>query len=472
MISQVDTVDCGPACLATVLAHWGKRESLHHLRELAGTTQTGTSLFGLYRAAKSLGLEARALEVDLERLRNLTLPVILHWDNNHYVVLAKLTEHKALIQDPAAGQRWLPLEELVKHWTGKLLWLEPGENFERSTSQHPRGLRGLLARLAFFKGSGWVLAQLAFGTIVLALLGLAAPVLSQILFDNVLATQNSALMPYLLAGIFLLLAFQTSFGAAQGYLSGRLLLRLDAHLQRFYLNHLLHLPQRIHETRLVGDLLARFGDLSQVQGVLASFLVGTPAALLTVILSFGLLASYNVSLALVALVNLPLQVLYLLWLSPRLQRVSHKQLEKDSEVQSFLISSLEGLSTLKTRQAEAWALSRGKSKVNELMGANWQGLMLSTWGGVIFGLLSHVGTLITLWYGAVQVLQAELTVGQLVAAYGLVQAAVQALSEVTDSIEQIQEGIVASDRLSEVLELPTEQDSDELAYLHCKKRSL
>ena len=99
------------------------------------------------------------------------------------------------------------------------------------------------------------------------------------------------------------------------------------------------------------------------------------------------------------------------------------------------------------------------------MGANWQGLTLSTWGGVVFGLLSHVGTLVTLWYGAVQVLQADLTVGQLVAAYGLVQGAVAALSEVTSNIEGIQEGVVASDRLSEVLELPTEQEGSELSTL-------
>ena len=465
MTSQVDSVDCGPACLATVLAHWGRHESLHYLRDLAGTTRTGTTLLGLYRAAQALGLKVKALEVDLERLHGLTLPVILHWEDSHYVVLAKLCRRKALIYDPATGKRWVSLQELTQHWVGKLLWLEPAEGFESNAAQRARGLRGLLSRLALFKGSVWVLAQLAFGTVVLASLNLAAPVLSQILFDDVLAKHNSALMPYLLMGIFFLLATQTSFGAVQGFLAGRLLLRLDAHLQRFYLNHLLRLPQRIHETRLVGDLLSRFGDLSQVQGVLASFLLSVPAALLTLLLSLGLIASYNLSLAVVALVNLPLQIVYLLWLSPRLKRINRKQLEKSGEVQSFLIGSLDGLSTLKTRRAENWALSRGTDKIAELVEANRQGLTLSTWGGIVFGLLSHVGTLITLWYGAAQVLHATLTVGQLVAAYGLVQSAVQALSQVTSNLEQIQEGVVASDRLSEVLELPTEQDSGKIDSL-------
>ncbi len=133
VIRQVDRTDCGPACVATVLAYWGRWEPLYRLREVAGTTQSGTSMLGLVRLSKQLGLEVRALEADLEGLQTLEPPLVLHWEHNHYVVLAQLGRRKAQIADPGAGLRWIPLEELRQKWTGKVLWLRPSPGFERAT---------------------------------------------------------------------------------------------------------------------------------------------------------------------------------------------------------------------------------------------------------------------------------------------------------------------------------------------------
>ena len=460
VVRQVDATDCGPACLATVLAYWGRLEPIYRLRELAGTTQAGTSFLGLYRAAGQLGIEAKAFAADVEGLETLELPLILHWEHNHYVVLFQLKQERALLGDPATGRRWVARKELDEKWTGKVLWLKPSLSFEPGNFVGKRGFKGLLGHLVHFRGSGPVLLEIALGTIILSLLAMGAPLLSQILFDQVLTYREASLLPYLLAGIFLLSAFQTGFGTAQGYISGHLAMKLSYRLKLGYLDHLVRLPQRIHETRLVGDLLARFGDLERVQGILTHLMVGLPAAFMTLVLSMGMLFVYNVPLACVALINLPLQILYLTWLSPRLRRISREELKKGGEVQSFFISNLEGVSTLKALQAETWALSRGRNQMSGLMDTSWRGFMLSTWGGVIFGLLGSLGSLVTLLFGASQVLQLNLTVGQLVATYGLVQNATGALSTITGSIEDIQEGIVASDRLQEVLELEPETNHE------------
>ena len=456
VLRQVDSTDCGPACLATVLAYWGRLEPLYRLRDLAGTTQAGTSFAGLYRAASKLNVEIKAFGADLEGLKTLELPLILHWEHNHYVVLFRLTPKRALLGDPATGRRWVTLDELGDKWTGKLLWLKPAHVFERGDFGGRRGFGGLLAHLSHFRGAGPVLFEVALSTVILALLSLSAPILSQILFDQVLTYREASLLPYLLAGIFLLSAFQTAFGTAQGYMSGHLAMKLNYRLELGYLDHLLRLPQRVHETRLVGDLLSRFGDLRRVRDVLTKLMAGLPAAVLTLALSMGILFVYNVPLALVALVNLPLQILYLGWLSPRLRRISREELKKDGEVQSFLIGNLEGVSTLKALSAEPWAMMRGRNQVSSFMDVSWRSFLLSMWGGMVFGLLGHLGSLVTLLFGATQVLKLELTVGQLIAAYGLMQNAVGALSTITGHVEEIQEGVVASDRLQEVLELEPE----------------
>ena len=111
---------------------------------------------------------------------------------------------------------------------------------------------------------------------------------------------------------------------------------------------------------------------------------------------------------------------------------------------------------LKALRAESWALMRGRDQISGLNDLSWQGFLLSNWGGASLGLLGNAFSMFLLWYGAGQVLRLELTVGQLVAAYGLLQNALGALSTITSSVAAVQEGIVASDRLAEILELELE----------------
>jgi ABC-type bacteriocin/lantibiotic exporter with double-glycine peptidase domain len=461
---QPSQIDCGAACLSSVLEFYGNIQSNHQLRSIMGTSTSGTSLYGLARSARKLGLEAKALEADTHGLGTLELPCILHWENKHWVVLWKIQLKRGqkphfLIGDPADGKnKWFIQPELETHWTGKLLWLQPSARFERGRFVGKRGVSGLLAHLSHFRGSWAVLLEVGLASVVLTLLGLAAPLLSQILFDRVLTFREDQLLPYLLVGILLMSAFQTAFSSVRGYVSSHLAMRLDYRLHLGYLDHLLRLPLRQHETRLVGDLLQRFSDLSSVRTVLSDLVVTLPASALSLVVSTALLILYNPQLALVASLNIPLQLAYLFILSPRLRENSRKTLKKSGELQSFLIGSLEGLSTLKAWRAEGWALSRGRDQVSGLMDVGWQGLMLHTWGGVVFGLLGMLGSLITLWFGATQVLKLDLSVGQLVAANGLMANALAALTGITTSFTNVQEGVVASDRLAEVLEIETEQE--------------
>ncbi len=463
MIKQAEVSDCGPACLVSVLAHYGRTEPIHAIRNVVGTTLSGTNLARLFQGAQKLGCESKALEADTVGLQTLELPCILHWDNKHWVVLWKIRSKRGQsprfwVGDPADGKnKWFNQSELEAHWTGKLLWLKPSARFERGRFVGKRGVSGLLAHLSHFRGSWAVLREVGLASVVLTVLGLAAPLLSQILFDRVLTFREDQLLPYLLAGILLMSAFQTAFGSVRGYVSSHLAMRLDYRLHLGYLDHLLRLPLRQHETRLVGDLLQRFSDLSSVRTVLSDLVVSLPASGLSLVVSTALLILYNPPLALVASLNIPLQLAYLFILSPHLRENSRKSLKKSGELQSFLIGSLEGLSTLKAWRAEGWALSRGRDQVSGLMDVGWQGLMLHTWGGVVFGLLGTLGSLVTLWFGATQVLKLDLSVGQLVAANGLMANALAALTGITTSITNVQEGVVASDRLAEILEIETEQ---------------
>jgi ATP-binding cassette subfamily B protein len=472
VIRQVDATDCGPACLAMALEFWGRSESLHRLRELSGTTQAGTTLFGLQYAAQKLGLEAKGFEANLEALSHLSLPAILHWEHRHYVVLKELRPNQAMIVDPAQGQRWIALSELKTKWTGKVLWLKPSQDFKPGRFTGARGFAGLIGHLSHFQGAGGVLFELALGTIVLSLLSLGAPILSQILFDRVLSFGEHELLYSILIAIFALSGFQTLFGVMRSLLSNQLSTGLNYRLRLGYMDHLLHLPMRIHETRLTGDLLTRFSDLSRVRSVLTSLMVRLPSTLLSLVLSLGLLIVYNPKLALIALITVPFEVLYLLWFSPRLRLNTQAIRRKDGEVQSALLGSLEGLWALRAFGAEAWGLEKVRHHIAGLMDLSWRNVLLSNSSRLTFGLIGDLGSLLVLWFGATQVLALQLTLGQLVAAYALMRSATGYISNLTDTYISVQEGIVASDRLNEMLELDPEPPGAGQAWLAPLFRSI
>lgn len=472
VIRQVDATDCGPATLAMVLDYWGRTQSLHHLRELSGTTQAGTTLFGLQHAAKKLGLEAKGFAASLEALSSLSLPLILHWEHRHYVVLKELRPKQALIVDPALGQRWISLAELRSKWTGNVLWAKPSEAFKPGHFGGSRGFKGLIKHLTHFQGATGVLFELALGTIVLSLLSLGAPILSQILFDRVLSFGERELLYTILAAIFVLSAFQTLFGVMRSLLSSQLATGLSYRLRLGYMDHLLRLPMRVHETRLTGDLLTRFSDLSRVRSVLTHLAVRLPSTVLSLALSLGLLIVYNPKLALIALITIPFELLYLFWFSPRLRQNTQATRRKDGEVQSALLGSLEGLWALRAFGAEAWGLEKVRHHITGLMDLNWRGVVLSNSSRLVFGLLGDLGSLLVLWFGATQVLALQLTLGQLVAAYALMRSATGYISDITDTYISVQEGIVASDRLNEMLELSPEPPGAGQAWLAPLFRSI
>jgi ABC-type bacteriocin/lantibiotic exporter with double-glycine peptidase domain len=454
--------DCGIACVLTVSNFYKQNVSREEISISAVLTTSGTSIYGLSKALQKTGFITKILTGATSDLPSLSpAPVILHWNNNHFVVLWKLRKHKssqqALIGDPADGRnRWMNLEEVGDHWTGTLLWCQPGSDFVRGNFGGRRGVPGLLAHLRQFRGSWGNLLEIALSTLVLTLLGLGAPLLSQVLFDRVLTFREEVLLPYLLGAIFVLSAFQLAFTAVRGIIASHLSMRLDYRLHLGYFDHLMRLPMRQHESRLVGDLLQRFTDLSTVRGVLSSLIVSVPSAMFSLVISAIMLMMYNPSLALVASINIPLQLLYLLILAPQLRENSRRALKKSSQVQSFVLGSLEGLSTVKALRAESWAQERARMQVGSLMDFGWRGLMLNTWGVSVFGLLGNMSSLFTTWYGATQVLQLNLSVGQLVAANALMGSALGAFSTLTGSVLNVQEGVVASDRLAEILEIDGE----------------
>ena len=197
LVRQTEAAECGLACLAMVASFHGHRVDLNTLRRRYPVSLNGVTLRALIQVASQLHLVGRPLRFELENLRQLRLPAILHWDMSHFVVLKSVRRQGITIHDPASGEKYLPLAEASKHLTGVALELSPTEAFVRQDER---------ARLPFsvfwrqLSGSGHALVQIFVLSVILQLLVLAAPFYMQITVDEVIARGDVDLLVVLAAG--------------------------------------------------------------------------------------------------------------------------------------------------------------------------------------------------------------------------------------------------------------------------------
>ena len=237
-ILQMEAVECGAACLAMVLAHFGKWVPLEELRIRCGVSRDGSNALNVLKAARSYGLEAQGMKVDMDGLPTLPMPLILFWEFNHFVVLEGLDGRGAHINDPALGRRTLSLEAFSGSFTGVALRLAPGPEFERG-GRRPALLPALRRRL---EGSRGAFAYITLATLLLVLPGIVIPAISKVYIDKFLVDgQETWVRPLIVtfalaAGMSLLLTW-----VQQHYLL-RLQIKLAVAMTGRMLWHLLHLP--------------------------------------------------------------------------------------------------------------------------------------------------------------------------------------------------------------------------------------
>ena len=223
IVRQAQAAECGLACLAMVAAHHGHRSDLAELRQCFGLSARGASLVQLAGIARRLGLSPRPLRLEPEELQRLPLPCVLHWDLNHFVVLAGWRRGRARVLDPAFGERRLSPAELGRHFTGVALELLPNSDFQPRRAAPAIGLRQVIGPVRGWRGA---LAVLLLVSALLQGAALAGPFLLQWVVDQVLPAADHDLLAVLVTGFALLLLLQV----ATALLRGWALLHLGARL--------------------------------------------------------------------------------------------------------------------------------------------------------------------------------------------------------------------------------------------------
>ena len=451
-IRQHDETDCAAACLGMICKHYWMPIGLNKLRDMTNVSAKGGSLAGIAEAAETLGFMTQGVRTGFENLKRADLPVIVHWEGNHFVVLFRVTDGYVMVADPALGVKKLSIDAFERGWTGVALRL----TFTDRVAENEPTRTSFSRFWPLVRPFAGVLVEVLLASLVLSLFGLASPIFTQTIVDRVLVHQDRELLNLMLIGMVVVALFQMATSALRTYLIAFVSSRLSiTMLSRFY-RHLLNLPMRFFASRRVGDLTTRFGENSTIQGLLTGTTISVVLDVVMLFVYLGLMLYYNARLTLVVLVFMPLSAILTLIYTPILKSLSQRAFLAEVEQSSILIDSLHGIDAVKTASVERNTRWKWEERFTKQIQVGLTGMKIGMVFGSVGGLMNLFSSTFILWYGATLVIDGELSVGQLMAFNAMIGNVTGPILGLIGLWPRVQEARIALDRLNDIYETPME----------------
>ena len=367
VLLQTEAAECGLACLAMVASHHGHRTDLPTLRQRFSLSLKGATLADLVRMAGAMQLNARPLRAELDHLPQLQLPCILHWDLNHFVVLAEVKRGVATIHDPARGLRRMPLSELSRHFTGVVLEITPGTGFETRSELQSLRLGQLLGPVRGLKRS---LGQIFVLALALEVFTLLMPFFLQWVVDGALLSADRDLLATLVIGFALLVGLQVATGALRSWA----VLYLSSHLNLQWLGnvfaHLMRLPVAWFEKRHAGDVMSRFGAIQKIQQTLTTSFIEAVLDGLLVVATLAMMWVYSGTLTAIALGAVGLYALLRWAFFKPLRAATEETIVHEAKRSTHFLESLRGVQAIKLFNRQDERRARFMNLVVDAMNAD------------------------------------------------------------------------------------------------------
>jgi ATP-binding cassette subfamily C protein len=446
----MEAVECGAAALAIVLGYYGRFLPLPQLRQECGVSRDGSKASNVVRAAQRNGMKSKGVSKKIDRLGTLTLPCIVFWQFNHFVVLEGIRDDAVYLNDPAMGHRRLSMKEFTSGFTGIVLTMEPDETFQKC-GQIPSPLPGLWRRL---KGNLTGIVFMILAGLLLIIPGLALPAMTKVFLNDVITAGRTEWMRPLVVALLATTVLQLLLIGSQSFFLRRIQISLSARLTSQYFLHLLQLPIGFYSQRFAGDIVSRNGLNSKIARVLTGELATTFVQLATMLVYGVIILCYDVQLALIG-AGAAVFSLFLLRLVSRSRVEANLRLAKEQGMAySTAIAGLQGIETLKASNMEDGFFYRWSGYFTNATNSN-QRMARTTQFMTAPALFANMLTsVLILVIGSEDVMRGEMSIGDLVAFQGLMGSFLAPISSVMSLGNAIQELHGDVLRLDDVLQNP------------------
>ncbi len=467
---QPDSKDCGPTCLKIISKYYGKTIALQQLRKLSETIRAGSSLLGLSDAAEQLGFKSLGVKISLERLLEVPLPCILHWNKNHYAVLYKIHKGTFFISDPAHGLLKYKKEAFLKHWIGNnatdqteegiALLLEPTAKFYYSdfeTKEKTLGFKFLSRYLFKYKHFLW---QLVIGLIAASLLQLIFPFLTQSVVDVGIKNQDIHFIYLVLFAQLALFIGRTAIEVIRSWILLHLSTRINISLVSDFFIKLMNLPIAFFDTRMTGDILQRINDHKRIERILTTSSLNVLFSMVNLIVFSLVLAYYNLTIFGIFAIG---SILYFIWIAIFLKKrrdLDYKRFSEVSQEQSKVIELINGMQEIKLHNAEKQKRWGWEFVQARLFKVSIEGLALEQYQGVGSGFINELKNILITILSAKLVIEGEITLGMMLAISYIVGQLNSPIAQLINFIREVQDAKISLERLSEIHDKEDEEPTD------------
>lgn len=449
-VLQMEAVECGAAALGMVLGYYRRFVSLEELRGACGVSRDGTKASNLLKAARNYGLKAKGFSKQPAELAELSLPSVVFWNFNHFVVVEGFGRDAVYINDPAVGPRTVSRAEFDQSFTGVVLVFEPGPEFvpggERRTVW-----RDLVTRL---RGSHDGLFYVFLASLALSLVGLVIPIFSKVFVDSILMGRMYHWIGPLLGAMALSALVRAAATWLQRYYLLRLSTKLNVIGSHQFLSHVLRLPMDFFSQRYGGEVGSRIQINSRLAELLSGSLAINLLNLVMVFLTLTLMVVFDWVLTLVGVSIAILNFVALRYVSRRRKDINARALQERGKMLGNAMSGLQSVESLKASGGEDDFFSRWAGQLAKVTNANQQMGVLSQGLGVLPTTLAMLSNVAILGVGAARVISGDMTIGSLVAFQSLMISFMDPVGQLVGLGGSLQEVEGELNRLDDVLRHP------------------
>ena len=410
-IMQMEAVECGAASLAMILGYYGRWVPLEELRVKCGVSRDGSKASNVMKAARSYGLTSKGFNKEPENLRNMSLPIVVFWNFNHFLVVEGFRNGKVYLNDPAAGPRVVSDEEFDLSFTGVVLTFETGAEFKKGGQ--PQSVLAALKRR--FVGLNDAIAYLVLVGVALVLPGLVVPVFTSVFIDKLLISGMESWLKPLLLGIVITALLRVALKWLESYYLLRVRTQIALASASKFFWHVLRLPVEFYTQRSPGEITSRVGINDKVAGMLSGDLARAFLAVIRAVFFAALMFFYDVWLTLISIVVVSINVFVMQQVAQKTKEASQMLAIDGGRVYGATMSGLQVMETVKSSGGESsffskWAGYQAKY-VNSGQAMARVGLVL----GSVPALLTVLNSLLILGVGGIRVIDGHLSIGMLVA---------------------------------------------------------
>ncbi|MDF1698947.1 MAG: peptidase domain-containing ABC transporter [Saprospiraceae bacterium] len=468
---QLDTMDCGPTCLRMITKAHGKQYTLPFLREKCYIDKAGVSLRGVSEAAELIGLRTLAVKIPTKAKRGdaslseAPLPCIAHWNQNHFVVVYKVSSKHVWIADPRDGKHKLTIEEFENSWIsdrkkGVVLLLEPTNEFQTKDIDD-ESQKGFGFLIQYLKPHKKMMVQLVIGLLLGTVFQLIFPFLTQSLVDVGIDTKNLNFIYIVLAGQLALFLGATVVRFIQSWILLHISVRMNVSLISDFLIKLMHLPLGFFDSKNTGDLLQRIGDHKRIENFLTNSSLSVLLSITNLIVFGVVLAIYSIPIFLIFLFSSLLYIGWIFFFLKMRKEVDYRAFQQLSDNQDSLIEIIQGMPEIKLQGSQLKRRWKWAGIQAKLFKTQMKSLSISQYQDAGALSINQLKDIFITFLAAKLVLDGVMTLGMMLAIQYIIGQLNAPLQQLIGFIRAAQDAKISLERLSEIHGTGNEEDINE-----------